>query len=1357
MNSLQQVRDNFIHFENGVKKVKENIDNGQLEQALQVASEISYFAWFNNCGISVSILLESLLSSISKKLPRSEKPVVHQGLRRVVMVMTTAYAVGGHTRIAWRWFKRDAGSQHTLVLTQQGDLPIPSQLLDLQAQGLLTIVQLGRSGWCDRIKDLREQLSLADYAVLLTHPHDVIPCVALPGLSAPPKTIFIDHASHTFWLGVTITNLVLKVVPGVLEQRRGISKNNTAWVPLPIDFDDSEVECNIDIRNIFGIPNDAILLMSCASPYKFFPIEGVNFPDLIAPILERHPQAHLILVGVTPTPLWNGVLSRFAGRCHLVGHLLEPALQACYRTADIYLDSIPLTSYTVLLEAAAAGKPLVRFLPSEWNECGFSFELEAIPSALYISSTSLDYERNIDRLIVDIEYRTWLGQFCQRAVRLYHSNEVFAYSIEAAYERVQNLELIQVNLNVLSKQNDRYEQLLSEVLANHRLALSPKAEPLPMASSMEADRISAQHPLFDRFEKSNEVPFIGVVVMSRGGKAEMAKTRASIKAQLRTTDEVIVISEQDSFKEILAQTPASWTLLLCEGDVLESDALLLLERAIVRQASGATKLVYFDHDELGADGRQTGVHYKPDFNQDLLLSYPYMSRAIAIRTEWARAQLLQATGPFNLALAYHLALKVLAEAGKEGFVHVAAVLAHLAPSMTTVFSSTSEEWQSLAAILTEHVNAHEPGAQVTEGAGPGTFNVLHPLARTPLVSIVIPTRDQMPLLSRCIESLLEKTNYPNFEVIVVDNDSQAPDAVSFLTGLAELAPEQIRILRMPGEFNFSRMNNLAVNEARGEFILMLNNDTAALQPDWLGHMVRHALREDVGVVGARLLFPDGLVQHAGMILGLRGPAEQHFLGLKAADPGYLFRAHVQQDFSAVTGACLLVSKLLYQSVGGLDEATFGVSYNDADFCLRVGQTGKRIVWTPLATLLHEGGASLRRHAEATGADSKTAGATKAQSSMYERWPAQIASDPAYNPNLSLVTLGFEVETNPLLRYDKLQGLTPHRVAIFAADSTGCGHYRMFQPMHAMKEAGLCTGGQSPELLNPNLVLRSGADTLVFQRPNVDSTIEVLTALLPFKNIKKIYEVDDYLSRVPIKSAHFSHVPKDTRGRMAKAIGLCDRLVVSTQPLARELAGRNDDIRVVVNRIPPAMWGASPPVKERSSQREGRRKPKIGWAGGVGHRGDLEMIATVIKDLADQVDWVFFGYLPEAIRPYVHEIHSGVPTLEYPKKLMEISQSWDLAIAPLEINVFNECKSNLKLLEYGWCGVPVVCSDITPYQCNLPCRRVKNRYADWRDAILEMISDLDACHLEGQKLQEAVKTSWMLEGRNLQEWYEAWTD
>lgn len=836
--------------------------------------------------------------------------------------------------------------------------------------------------------------------------------------------------------------------------------------------------------------------------------------------------------------------------------------------------------------------------------------------------------------------------------------------------------------------------------------------------------------------------------------ALLERTHASLAAQTRPADQIDTL--HDNQTPPWQQAPAQgWTLLLYAGDTLEPQALWMLERTLVDQATADTVLLYCDHDEWGPDDQPELPRLKPALNIDLLRSLPYMGRALVLKNAWAQTQLEGQSGLPDLADAYHCALQASIAPGKA-ILHLPLVLLHLSSTADGLFTTQSQMWQRLAQVLEQHLQVQAPAAQVLEGPGPGTFHVLYPLERTPLVSIIIPTKDLLPFLNRCIDSLLSQTDYPAFEILLVDNDSQTPEAKEFLSGISALGSAQIRVLSAPGSFNLARMNNLAVAQARGEFILLLNNDTAVLQPDWLSHMVRHGLREGVGVVGARLLYPDTTVQHAGIIMGLGGPADHPLLGLDNSEPGYMFRAQVTQNFAAVAGACLLVRKSVYEAVGGMDEATFGVSYSSMDFCLRVGQTGQRIVWTPLATLLHESGASQKAELETISPEQKLQRFRREQAAMYQRWPDMIANDPAHNPNLSLLGTGYEVESNPLLRFDHFPQPLQHKIAAFHADVQGCGHYRIIQPMQAMLDAGLCRGGVSPEIFSPNLALRSGADVLVFQRPNTEIMLAHLKALTALKDVRKIYEVDDQLSKVPVKSAHYDLIPRDLRGKMLKAIGLCDRLVVSTEALAHELGGYNDDVRVVPNRLAPAMWGAMPPQRPHPEQRPPKKKPRIGWAGGISHQGDLEMIASVIKDLADQVDWVFMGMCPDNIRPYIQEFVPGVPTLEYPAKLMAVTQDWDLAIAPVEDNPFNDCKSNLKLLEYGWCGVPVLCSDVTPYQGDLPARRVKNRYKDWRDAILERVSDLAACHRDGLVLQAQVARDWTLTGQNLQGWYEAWT-
>lgn len=253
----------------------------------------------------------------------------------------------------------------------------------------------------------------------------------------------------------------------------------------------------------------------------------------------------------------------------------------------------------------------------------------------------------------------------------------------------------------------------------------------------------------------------------------------------------------------------------------------------------------------------------------------------------------------------------------------------------------------------------------------------------------------------------------------------------------------------------------------------------------------------------------------------------------------------------------------------------------------------------------------------------------------------------------------------------------------------------------------------------------------------------------FSRAFKVYELDDYLPNLPLKSAYRQGVPKDALKSLRKGLGYVDRFVVSTHALADAFEGLHSDIRVVKNRLPSAWWSGL-----QSKRRRGR-KPRVGWAGGAGHAGDLSLIVDVVKELADEVEWVFFGMCPPEILPIVHEVHAGVAIEKYPAKLASLDL--DLAVAPLEQNLFNECKSNLRLIEYGVCGYPVVCSDLRCYsEDGLPVTRVKNRFKDWVEAIRMHIHDLDASARAGDALREQVLAHWMLEGAALDDWAAAWT-
>lgn len=795
------------------------------------------------------------------------------------------------------------------------------------------------------------------------------------------------------------------------------------------------------------------------------------------------------------------------------------------------------------------------------------------------------------------------------------------------------------------------------------------------------------------------------------------------------------------FNALAADDSADWLLPIFAGDALPEHALLVLAEYVTAHTDLAC--CYTDEDIL-AEGGSDQPLFKPDLNLDMLRSYPYIGRTLAMRRE-ALVALGGLQAPLDPLAHYDFVFRAIEQYGLGAVGHVAEVLYHGGRPHTGWLAS--EAVQALApTVVAAHLDRLNVAHEMLPGALPGVSRVRYLHERQPPLSIIIPTRDQLPMLNGLIDSLLAKTGYRNYELLIVDNDSQDPAACAYLDGIERLNNPQLRVLRWPHPFNYSAINNFAAAQARGEYLILLNNDTAVLHEDWIEALLNHAQRPEVGIVGAKLHYPDGRIQHAGVVLGLRGPADHPFIGEAMDTPGYMHRLQVDQNYTAVTAACLMIRKSVYEEVGGLDEQDFKVSYNDVDLCLKVHQAGYLAVWTPYARLMHEGSVSQNK-VDTTAHEAKRKRFEGEQHAMYRKWLPLLARDPAYNRNLSLAGNGFDLDTSRSLAWQPFQQPRLPRLYCIAADSQGCGHYRIRQPFQAMQREGLAGGMIAPVHLLPVPMERFAPSAIVLQRQLTDAQISAMRNYRDFSQAFKVYELDDYLPNLPLKSVHRSHLPKDILKSLRKAVALTDRFVVSTEPLAEQFAGLHPDIRVVANRLPLGWWG------ELQSTRRQTSKPRVGWAGGSGHRGDLELIADVVRDLADEVEWVFFGMCPEKLRPYVHEFHDGVPIEQYPAKLASLDL--DLALAPLEDNLFNACKSNLRLLEYGVCGFPVICSDIVSYRGDLPVTRVRNRYKEWTDAIRTHIADRDATARMGDALREAVRRDWMLTGENLVAWRDAW--
>jgi len=792
----------------------------------------------------------------------------------------------------------------------------------------------------------------------------------------------------------------------------------------------------------------------------------------------------------------------------------------------------------------------------------------------------------------------------------------------------------------------------------------------------------------------------------------------------------------------IRQQPADdWVWLLAAGDRLAPRALLSIGAAIA-DAPGPSILSCDDELDDGAGTRTP--RFKPASNLDLLRSSAYVGRAAC-----ASAEAIVAAGGLAGASVANAVLELLLKTIEA---HGPTVVGHVADVLLTVSAEGTPGPAEIAdrrRILAGHLARLGLPAEPLDGYVPGTFRLAFRHPRRPLVSIVIPTRDQLPLLRRCIETVVETTAYENYEIIVVDNDSQTPEARAYLDQLALLAPERIRILAYAQPFNFAAMNNRAAAIARGEYLLLLNNDTAVLHPDWLDVMVGHAQRPEVGVVGARLLYQDGTLQHAGVVLGLCGCADHLFTHSPIEGAGAPERALLEQNFSAVTGACMLVRKSVYDELGGLDEERFKVWLNDIDFCLRAGEAGYLVVWTPHATLLHDGSASLRRpEIEARSGAERQAREIAERDAFTRRWIGRMGRDPAYNPNLTLKRRHGQIETDPVITWNPLPWNPRPRLLAMRADQAGCSHYRVMTPLRALSASGAILGMATTAHYEPAEIERIAPDVIVLQRQTRDAHQAAIRRYRDYAKALRIFEIDDLITDFPKHCAHRVGFDESIGRRLRESIALCDRLVVSTKALAEAYGPWAAEVRVAANHLERAAWAGLTPRRRRGP------RARVGWAGGGGHDGDLEMIAEVVRELAGEVDWVFMGMCPDVLRPYVREFHDWSPIVEYPVRLAALDL--DLAIAPLTVHPFNEAKSNIKVLEYGALGYPLICSDIEPYRDpRFPVERVCNRRQDWVRVIRERAHDLDAAARCGDLLRAAVDRHGFIED-HINEWRHAWS-
>lgn len=398
------------------------------------------------------------------------------------------------------------------------------------------------------------------------------------------------------------------------------------------------------------------------------------------------------------------------------------------------------------------------------------------------------------------------------------------------------------------------------------------------------------------------------------------------------------------------------------------------------------QLLYADEERLGADGEPAEGIFKPAFNRHLLRSHDYISGLCAIRRE-RLSQIDGACADAGAAWLYDVLLRVSDPLPASGVRHVPRV-GYSRPATAGDGTFPTEMVADAARMLAELTGVE---VNATAGRLRAHYRVPEP---APLVSFIIPTRDRANLLGLAIRSIVALTRYRNFEIIIVDNGSVEPETFVLFEEAKALWPAT-KIVRDDGDFNYPRICNNGVDAASGSLICLLNNDIEVVEPDWLDELVALSCLPQTGIVGAKLLFPDRTIQHAGVIVGLFAYANHWFAHAAADAPGPEGRLHSRQNLSAVTGACLMIRRDCWDAIGPLDADRFAEDCNDIDLCLRAVAAGYELVWTPFACLIHHESASRgKRRSKAHRAR------LKAQRARFEaRWHASGLVDPHYNPNL----------------------------------------------------------------------------------------------------------------------------------------------------------------------------------------------------------------------------------------------------------------------------------------------------------------------------------------------------------------------
>lgn len=748
--------------------------------------------------------------------------------------------------------------------------------------------------------------------------------------------------------------------------------------------------------------------------------------------------------------------------------------------------------------------------------------------------------------------------------------------------------------------------------------------------------------------------------------------------------------------QIIQQDDSDWLLLLAAGDEILPSGSLMVDLEL--PGAQACRMLYCDEYYRAASG--SSPIFRPDMNLDYLLSLP-----VIMGRHWLlRRELVLAAGGFDSqfpgAVELDMILRLIEAQGLDG-------IGHLDEPLVICDSPDMASNPDELAVIERHLSARGyTQAQVREEPT-RHYQIDYGHQQQPSVSIVIPVQDQLELVQRCVESVLSKTSYAFFELLLVDHASSNPALLEWLEQLVIAGEGTIKVLRDDRPLNLSAMYNLAAAQAVGDFLVLLDNDTVIFQEDWLQRLLNHAQRPEVGVVGAKQLDINGNIAHAGWVLGLAGTAASPAAGLANSDSGYLQCLRVDRDVSAISRACLMIRRELYLGLGGLDEGAFALRHADIDLCLRVSAEGLLNVWAAHALVANEQGKGWGNVMRAPAQQQRV---QQDEQNLYSKWLDALTRDPAYNKNLSLRGRGHELPA--------LHGLTwrplnwrPLPVVLVHPDREN--PERCTAAFQQLLEHARIDGYLSNALLTPVELNRLQPDAIIFQHVADPLRIQAMAQHYRLSQAFKVLEVVD----LPVGQRAWE--------LLHDAIACVDRVVVASAELAAALDGLHGDIRVRESRL-TMEWQALPtPVTANA-------KPRIGCHLSL---ETLHIIDPLLRARANQADWILWGEVPPHLAALATEVYcrdlGSAP---------DVLSGLGLNIALHPTSTVGNTGDGLAPVRYAACGYAVISNDHQVRFEEWPMTKVDDTPGQWLTALDDCLASIESAAVKGQRLREQAESS-----------------